>query len=768
MMDNSFLSGVSAGLWIVPLAILLTLLALYAFSRYWRTAAARDLKYLGSSMRGRAQILDNLLTGLDELEAAGEPFSALIAKLEKRVDEARSLLVILRQRYGSCQNRFRKLDARGWRALIGAPFLWGEWVELRRRINDMQSDMGRLHEMISGAENGLMEIDTLGWVTALQVRDMQEQLERVAVLIEQATGQNLHGHELEDAVRSYGRITNSLRGIPEFFLAGDKQEVLSRVHADEIVSVYAILKDNQAEVEALQSRLQAWDRQYRQAALKVEKMRACVADAEALLPEMPSILDSSEYELRLKSIRAISHVLTDTLARLEIGAIDEVAARADDLHRSAKETVNTLRQARRELIQLKPALEELKTGSAEITRRYMHLGKSDLRPVLWDQSRDRLVAFNRRVQEMSAIEEARTPEQVHSDLRKARDLLKVYQELEGNVGVIADQHAQFVALLTREEIRLAGPRFSSMRELGETISKYHPDNWQGLASRDAFSEDVSRQQRIFHKKVAPGLQKPVRESELADELQETGVFIDDCQNLERQADRLRERLARLNGMKKSARKQLNNAGGALQSLSFLVASNPFLQQIGEKQIAEWRDQLLSLGVKLDHPDQGSLEKIARNVRRSIEQIEIASAGWLRRLDQDIDAKKAELDGKLDRISEIAELNDPVIERARVLISRRTSGADSRGLDEERISGLNVLIGRLKGSSEYWQSCSAVLRELEERVEGPLLEAYREALSKPPTRSPLNLPGLPIRRPSNLTLNNCATWRLAGAPLGTNP
>jgi len=140
----------------------------------------------------------------------------------------------------------------------------------------------------------------------------------------------------------------------------------------------------------------------------------------------------------------------------------------------------------------------------------------------------------------------------------------------------------------------------------------------------------------------------------------------------------------------------------------------------------WESEIEKLGAEIDRPEDGSVERKALQIRKSIQQIETISVGWYRELVQDITDRREKLETKLEELSEIVSLDDPAIDRSKYLLTQDAPGGGQTAEADDQDVDLNTLIGKLKIANEYWQSVSAVMLEVEERVEKPLVEAHQDA------------------------------------------
>jgi hypothetical protein len=150
----------------------------------------------------------------------------------------------------------------------------------------------------------------------------------------------------------------------------------------------------------------------------------------------------------------------------------------------------------------------------------------------------------------------------------------------------------------------------------------------------------------------------------------------------------------------------------LNQIAFIVRSNPFLGQVAANDLAGLQGSLQSQLNEIGQRQRGRLDKKASQAASSVERVVQTANRWLDQLGQDIQTQTQKLSAALAELDAIARLEDPPLDEARRLLSQAPSFGVGGFAGKARY-GLPELVAELKRRSDYWQSCTAGLKSLQE-------------------------------------------------------
>ncbi|HZW04193.1 MAG TPA: hypothetical protein VFF68_09720, partial [Anaerolineaceae bacterium] len=318
---------------------------------------------------------------------------------------------------------------------------------------------------------------------------------------------------------------------------------------------------------------------------------------------------------------------------------------------------------------------------------------------------------------------------VAKDLAAVRSLTATADELAQTVSAAVDCYGRLVPLIEQVDLKANAEHYANARRLALLVPAYAAENWPRQDAVAAFPQDVAQLMRQVEAVVPPDPGAPLLESKLDGLLQTAETTAAQYRALVERAERIGRRLAEMEGQETSADQKLNLVVSLFNQVDTLAQTNPVLAQVAGRTDTErlWQEgqRLADELFKEDRRRQGSVEKKAQKVDGFFQRVEAAANTWLNKVQTEVIARREELTGKLDRLSQIAPLEDPMLVNAERLL------ADE--LPEPAVKGVTValpqLMSELKRHNDVLLRLSSVTEAVETEVESEVVAAYEASVQQ---------------------------------------
>lgn len=716
-----------SGIWIIPLALIASLVGMYALIRSWQAKTRRDLKSVQADLRTfqtdlRQLEIDTQRYSIEDREPFGSEMKALAGRLESVAQR----LAYLQQHYGRVRAESHRFELHPWQLLIGAPFYLFQWFGIRQMVGDLRRETIRMRAEFSALQGSTQVLARRGWDVASKARQVLEKERQARQALNTLGERHVQGDAFEAALLQAGELRAILEQVPDIFFKADETTLLSQSDKEVIADVFELLYQAEPAADRLLEQVKEWERQYGEASGQVADLRRTLGEIKDFMATLPPELVLTQHQDRLTQLSAISENLSATLARIEIESIPQVVKEAERVQVAAREMGEELKRSRRQIGALGRILEELSAGLKELSGQFADLAKSPVRPILWSQSRPRLTELSRQVAALGGPDQGRIPGQVDKDLAAASALLAEQKDLTRHCQRIAAGHAELLNLLASPELQEAPDWLVSAETLAAQVGAYAPDNWPRGDSVASFMADTHTLSERQARLISDSRGDPLPEAEVNQQLEAVKALVEGHRSLRGRAGRIKDRLAEIQDLEKSLRERFGTTRTMLNQVELLARSNDFFNEIAMAEIGSLRSQLEARGTELGQRRQGLVEEKARQLTALITQIEGSANGWLERLNGDIENKKKLLAMKVDALDEIAALDERAMVEAQSLLSQDLANSVAQRSRQKPSFPLDELVAQIKPRCDTWQACVAALLAVED-LEKPLVETYQEAL-----------------------------------------
>lgn len=726
-MEPPGVSLLESGVWIIPLAILSVVVGLAIWIRWTQGEISERLKPLLPRLNACASALRQIRAVSEAYAAVDrEPFRSQKSELDQQLADTQAFTLALKQTYVELQDRLHRRQMRFWQLLLGGPFLWAEWRGLGRQSAAISAAMGELEAAVQDARARLQVLDRAGQQVAGRVQTVLEIAAQAGKLLDSFADLRLGGEAFEQAAAEDEALSEALAEIPEAFLRTDEQAQFRQADLALIADVYAILSQTQPRIEALLQRLLGWQQEHQQAQQAASSARGRLDALRQLLVGLPPGLETHSQSERLQEMESQVEALMVELSAPNLARLPAIQQAGRALAQAAESMSSEVRLGRRQFFGLAALLEELSAGQRVLGDLYTQAARHPRLPIQWENGRERLMALNREIAALGGPAQARPLEAVGAQLEQARALLERQKELTAASAQVLENQAQLARLLASPQADQGLPTVRLGLELAGQASQYALQNWSRKEGLESLEADLRAQEGRLRSLIPGEAVHPLLETDLEDYLAAIEDLVADQQALEARMNSAGLRLQALRTMENEARERGQQARTVLSQVLGLASGNEFLLDASRLDLDRLRSEVDQRLQALEQRRQGTVEKKALAVQQLNEEIERLSAGWLERLNKDIENFKRQLAEKLSRLQEIAHLDDPEVERAAALLAQDLqSSVAARSRQEKRLL-LSEVVAALKPRNDLWQDCRIALAKLGERVEGPLVEAFHQA------------------------------------------
>ncbi len=720
-------SALFTGLWVVLIVLLLIWIVVFSLEYYWR----RRIEDLSRKVVPGFNRIQNecrqIISVLKQYSPDDPPpYGSLVGSVQRKLDQIANKLVDYKREYIHIQERLGKIRFRTWQRLLSAPFYWYDWYKLKSNTAGLHESIAGLDEEINITWDGIRNIEGQAWLVAQNARELLDQEREVRRLMESLSDQKLTGDRFEEAGAQEEKVIDALDLVPRYFFTMDEKNINQHATKESVCSVYAIVFEIQPILKDLLARLSTWDQQYKALESKVMQMHQQIDRTHNLISSLPDYLIVTKQADQMTSMETVADALAATMLRLEIDSIPAVEAEIDRIEQATGEMGGSIRRGLRQYTSLSTLISNELLVQKDLSGLISSLAKSMIHPLIWDQSRPVFREINKQIASLGEANQPRSIEEIDQNFNKASELSFRLNELSEHCHEIAAQHAELLGLLASEEIQQGLNWCIGADDIAARAAVYDPNNWSGQEAVATLHEDL-RYLITRHKSMIPvDESKSLKESEISRLLVDAISLFDEYKSTHIRVEKIDARLHFILSIENETKDNFYSTRNQFHQVSWLINSNPYLKKATTGELDRLRNLLEKNHQSLSQPQTGLIEKKARDAEAVIEDVEISTNRWLVQLNQDIQLKQKLLTEKLNKLQEYAVLEDPSIDKTRRLLAKDSKITTKELNTVPPAQPLIDVVSSLQQRCNIWQEYVAVLEELEEVVETPLIDAVMNA------------------------------------------
>lgn len=715
------------GLWFVLLTILLIFVGTCLLVAYWQRKIPRLLKKFPQAFN-QLQIEFNRVLTITRQYSADDPlpYGPLMVEINRQLDEVTNNLVDLKNDYVLAQTLIHRITFKSWKILIGAPFTVVSWFRVGKEANKILDEFEQIKRAIDAIWEKSRVVEEQAWIVASRARQAIEQEKEIRRLMEYMSDRKFFGNAFEAAAVQEEQVIEWLEQIPGYFFVADASNISLQASKEDVCELYALLNQIEPSLRELFQKLTLWKERYISLDEELNKVDEHYKNIERFLEHIPAELVVSEEKDRLQQIVKKIKSLRNKLQKLNVDHLDTIERDLDQCKRELIETGGRLRIGLRQFKELNKQIDDLGKKQRECSEEFSNLVKSQRYPVLLDLSQSIFLKINKSLAELGTNQKTRLLADVGTDLNRSGEISRQLDELMEQVKITKERHATLLSLMDSVEIQEGLNLLDEYKQLASQVVEYHPDNWQKRDAVSDYPEDILSLQSRLKSEIIHDDSEVIPESRLDELVRKISALIHDIKLLRDRTERIRARFEWLRNVEVGARENYNTLRSALNQVSWLINSNSFLKQLAEPELVGLRREVEKIGQELNQPQHGVIERKARSVREAMESTLTVVNGWLEQLNQDISRRSSVLADLVERLHDMAILDDPAILKARKILAREERRSSQAQYIASVYVELDALVAELRGRNSIWQELVAVQQELEEIVAAPLRDAVAHA------------------------------------------
>lgn len=724
------MSAIETLLLIVLAIILIAVLAWVALYALARNHARR---YRDEAVRIR-RLLDTIDAALAQHEiAAGqyapdspEPYGPLAQDLAARLQHARN-------EHRQCAVQFSRLEAAIPElpgqlirriAAVYWPYLrlWRQHLQQARltalRAQGVQDQLARIAGLLDQLRG--LPLDVAG-----RVRGLLGATDRIARIGQWLKESGARGDSLDATLAQADSFIAALRRLPDCFLQGADEVVMQRATQESTREAHTALRSIERPIYDTLRRLQTWQSQYTEARNMIGVMQLEISAAEKALRETPPRLDVANYTFELQQLRRTAQLIDDQQRAADVDALADLSNAATRQVMKARELATQVMALRMTYQSIEQAILANDQCLDRIGSLMDELARAPVCPVAWEHSaaeRDRLLALRERI---GGLDAPRNDSRLKSDLDKALELGLQARALEAQVKEARDLHGQLQALLRSDEARTRAEWLQETASVHIAAAQFAAENWPpGDAVLNLRADALALARR--EQGLTPLFDnRPIAESQARQWIDALTAYLRERRALSARLNRIDQILSAIQKQEQSARALLADTSRALEALNV----EPGRLLPGASSAARW-DELVEIWQRgrllselLDQRDTGKVSDKAVSIEAWSRQCLGAVSDLGAALRAECAQARAQLQSRVAAVTAIAPFDlESAMQAAQALVAApdiveaaNTAPARQAGRAPAKLLSLPT---RVEQANQAWAALSdlnSALTELESQI-----------------------------------------------------
>ena len=724
--------GQTLGLLIIatlPVILAVFLVGLFFLIRIWQRTSESNLKLFFIKLRLIQAEHTKLFNALQPYAGfSEEPYHRLAEGMAGVLGQTQDQLVFLIETYAEVRTLAKNRRYNVWRTLISAPVYWFIWFQIHQRTKTIRHELDNIGERLDETAHQIAYFESLPAQTALRLEKMTSQAHGLLAQIDDMHTQKFSGDTFQEEVEALRYINAQLqenlsRQKSDQNIELQSPEMLSRVSAD-----YTLLERVKPEIDRLAGLFSIWERQFLRASKQVNSMQAALQHANQELAQIGSNMDAGPQAAELRSLNTIAVALSETIQRAEVENLAQITDEARRVGAAARSLSFRLEHAPELLANFSTGLQALRLRQRILSDQVSGLATSEQLPVNFEKRQLQLMEISNRLSQLSKFEQKPALDNLDQILPQLSELEKAQRLLQRDLDLLAEQKAEILSLITGKIMRDFPDWLQHARELVSRATVYPPDNWPIEIEILLLPELLESLDLNFHLANIGRSDQSISETKIPETLKHLRHFQSEYLNGAEKISLLKGRLEQLLAKESGASEQLQLIQANFQQMIWVVNSNPLLQEKAGGQISKLSQRLESLKNSIRNKSQGIIDVKAGQVDQIYDSIRIAGEGWIQQLDEDLSRLAALIEKKYSRVTDILNLQDPVVDRMEKLLKPLVLENIQSEMTGTNQPGFDHLISSLKQRNDLWQERSAAMKEFDELIEKPVIDAFTSAHS----------------------------------------
>lgn len=706
------------------LVIPLLTIAIYLFlCSVWQKKLKNDCKVMGDQLREMEQ-KSHRLSSLRQLFNAyiEGPFVTSLVDIDDTLEKIRTDISDIFKTYIQYREWLTRLDASPW---WDGHLRWNLIVlqRLRRSCVGGMEKVRTLQSQVEQIQTRFDQIRELPWSIALQSRELMVYLQQPKSLLSELAAFGLYGEAYTAIVNRLQEIEESAKQIPLYFLTDPCDKLVAEASQEDIRDVYQIVQTGLPTVVAMIQQTEHWKYQFLALGNQNELAGKELDRLHQILSSMPDEIDLNAERSKYNELKTRSQELDRRRKNLMVDEINHLADEISHLIHQIQSTQQFLRHSRQCLFKYQRLMHSNREFIAQIQQRFDSLAQASLN-IDWDLSSQQFQHLHETYHALQSAGKPYLPQDLEKFVEQASWLHNRLLEVDKQTANVAAIHHTCEKILESPEIKNGKQWIESAKSLANAIRPYDSRNWpnrEGVLNFEKKLQELETNFQILNEKLS---QQTMLESAIVD-------LSHAIEEVYRQSVSFREQMNVIDQVYRNLVTSEQNSLALLKTvrnqfaqITLFVLSQPLLAERAEKEIVQLDHRFDLCEASFRQREKETLARKHTRLQQLISDVEQAANRWMSIVENDCLKLLNDLERRVDRLEQIAALEDPLFHRVKELLVRKDEIFNFRRTARVNIP-MEQLVGAMKKVFDTWQEGFALSKQLGEQVESPLISLYQE-------------------------------------------
>ena len=708
----------------IVLVVFFLALAVYGFLCFiLQKKLKKDCKIMGEQLREleqKSQRLFSLRRSFDTYKE--EPFVTSLMDIDGTLEKIRADIKGKFEIYIQYREWLTRLDASPW---WDSHFRWNLILLRRYRQSCLKhiANHRALETQIEQVQARFDQIREFPWSVALQSRELIEYLQQAKALLSELATLGLYGEAYTAMVNRLQEVDEGAKQIPLYFLTDPYAKLVTEATREDVRDVYQIVQTGLPTVVAIIQQTEHWKNQYLALGNQNELAWKELDRLHQIIASMPDEIDLiaerskyNEWKTRLQELdRRRKNLSVDEINRL----VDEIS----HLFHEIQSAQQFLRHSRQRLFQYQRFMQSNQDFITRTQQRFDSLAQATLK-IDWDVSGKRFQNLYETYCALLATDKPYPPQVLEKLVEQASWLHNHLLEIDKQTANVAAIHHTCERMIESPEIKNAPQWIESAKNLANAIRPYDPRNWpnrEGVLSFEKKLQELETNFQFLNEKLSEqtSVESAIEDlSHAIEEVYRQSVSFRELMNVIEQVFR------NLVTSEKNSLALLKTTRNQFAQITLFVLSQPLLAERAEKEIVQLDHRFDLCEASFRQREKDTLARKQSKLQQLISDVEQAANRWMSIVESDCLKLLNDLERRVDRLEQIAALEDPLLHRAKELLVRKDEIFNFRRTARVNIP-MDQIVGAMKMVFDTWQEGFAISKQLGEQVESPLISLYQE-------------------------------------------
>ncbi len=689
----------------------------------WQKKLKNECKVLGEKLCELEQKNQQLLSLRRTFDSyKEEPFVTSLVDIDGYLERIRADIKDNLEKYIQYREWLARLDASPW---WESRYRWN-LIALQKQRRNCIEDVAKNRAMVSQIEQVQARFDQIRefpWSIALQSRELMEYLQQAKALLSELAAFGFYGETYTAQVNRYRETEEAVKQIPLYFLTDPYEKLVTEASQEDVRDVYQIVQTGLPTILATIQQTEQWKNQFLALGKQIELAWKEHDRLVQSLSSMPDELELTTERSRGNEWKTQLQALEGRRKSLTVEEINQLADEISHLIYAIQSAQQFLRHSRQRLFQFQRFMRLNNEMVGRIQQRFDTLAQVALK-IEWDISGQRFQNLNETYQALQSADKPYLPQVLERLVEQASRLYNDLLEVDKQTADVAARHHACEKMIDSPEIKNANQWIESAKNLADAIRPYDSRNWpnrEGVLSFEKKLQELEMNFRLLNEKLS---KQTILESSIEDIFHVVDGFYRQSVSFREQMNVIEQVFRNLVTREKNSLALLKTARNQFAQITLFVLSQPLLAEKAEKEIVQLDHRFDLCETSFRQREKDTLARKQSRLQQLIYDVEQAANRWMAIVENDCLKLLNDLEKRVDHLDQIATLEDPLIHRAKELLSRKNEIFNFR-----RTARLNIpmdqLVGAMKMIFDTWQEGYAVSKQLAEQVESPLLSLYQE-------------------------------------------